>query len=128
MMPKSTAPTESRLALSPMHHQQDGGEEQREWNVQAHDDCAAKVAQEDPLDQENQQASEDQVVQDRMRGERDQGRPVVVTAQLLLRAEDCRRDSASGSLPRPWESCRRFFPFVFAPRLSPDNVVVMVAA
>ena len=72
MMPKSTAPTDSRFALSPMNHQQNGGEEQRERDVQSNDDRAAEIAEENPLNQEDQHASEDQVVQNRVRGEGDQ--------------------------------------------------------
>ena len=58
-------------------HQEDGGEEQGERNVQPDDDRAAEVAEEDPLDQKNQQTSEDQVVQNGMGGDGNQGRAVV---------------------------------------------------
>ena len=72
MMPKSTAPIDSRLALSPLQHQQDERKEQRERDVDADDDRAAQVAEEHPLDQEDQQAAEEQVVQYRMGGHVDQ--------------------------------------------------------
>ena len=66
-----------QVGAFPQNHQQDGGEEQRKRNVQPDDDRAAKVAEENPLDQEDQHASENQVVQNRMRGEGDQRRTVV---------------------------------------------------
>ena len=73
MMPKSTAPTDSRFALSPMKHQKNGGEKQRERYVQSNDDRAAEIAEKNPLNQEDQQASENQVVQNGVRGDGDQG-------------------------------------------------------
>ncbi len=63
MMPKSTAPTESRFGALTRHHQQDDGKEQRKRNVHSDGDCAAQVSQENPLDQEHEHASEDQIVQ-----------------------------------------------------------------
>ena len=77
MMPKSTAPTESRLALSPIITSRMVAKNSANGMFRPNDDRAAKVAQEDPLDQENQQASEDQVVQHGVRGDGDQRRPVV---------------------------------------------------
>ena len=55
-----------------LHHQEDDGEEQRKRDVQSNDDGAAKITEENPLDQENQQAPENQVVQHRVRGDRNQ--------------------------------------------------------
>ena len=69
MMPKSTAPTDSRLALSPRSTNRMIGEEQGERDVDADEDRAAQIAEEDPLDQEDQQAPEDQVVEHRVRGD-----------------------------------------------------------
>ena len=74
MMPKSTAPIDSRLALLTLHHQKNDREEQGEGNVNADDDRAAQIAQEDPLDQEYQQAAEDKIVHDGVGGHRDQRR------------------------------------------------------
>ena len=96
MMPKSTAPTDSRLALSPLNHQENGGEEQRERDVQPNDDRAAEIAEENPLDQEDQQASENQVVQNRVRGEGDQRGAVIKRNNL-----DSRRQA-----PVVIQSCR----------------------
>jgi hypothetical protein len=56
-----------------LHHQQDDGEEKRERDVHPHDDGAAEVPQENPLDQEDQQASENEVVQNGVGGERSGG-------------------------------------------------------
>src|ERR1019366_8614752 len=44
-------------------YEEDDGEEQRKRNVQSNDDRAAEITEENPLDQEDQQASENQVVQ-----------------------------------------------------------------
>ena len=61
-----------QIGVLALQHQQDDREQQREGNVQADDDRAAQIAQEDPLDQEDQSAAEDQIVQNRVRGHRDQ--------------------------------------------------------
>src|SRR5216683_93169 len=47
------------------YHQNDDAEEQRERDVGADDDRAAQITEEDPLNEENQQAAKNQVVQDR---------------------------------------------------------------
>ena len=60
-----------------LNHQENGGEEQRERDVQSNDDRAAEIAEENPLDQEDQQASENQVVQNGVRGDGDQRGAVV---------------------------------------------------
>ena len=70
MMPKSTAPIGQKFASSPRKYQDDDAEEQRKRNIHADDDGTAQVAEENPLDQENQQTTENQVVQDRTRGDR----------------------------------------------------------
>src|SRR5215469_2868841 len=68
-------------ALSKYYEQNDG-EKQCEWNIYANDDGAAQIAEEDPLDEENQQAAEDQVVQHRVRRHSDQRCAVVVRYNL----------------------------------------------
>src|SRR5579863_1114572 len=60
------------ICTFPLYHQENGGKEQREWDVQSNDDRAAEIAEENPLDQEDQQAPEYQVVQNSVRGEGDQ--------------------------------------------------------
>ena len=65
MMPKSTAPTDSRFASSSAQHQNDDAEEQRERDVGADDDRAAQVAEKYPLNEENQQTAEHEIVQHR---------------------------------------------------------------
>ncbi|OIQ81495.1 hypothetical protein GALL_367400 [mine drainage metagenome] len=57
--------------LSPQDHQCDG-ERQRKRNGHGHDDCAAQIAEESPLQQENQQHSGQHVVHDGVRGDVDQ--------------------------------------------------------
>ena len=63
-------------------HQHDDAEKQRERDVDADDDGAAQVAQEDPLDEENQQATEDKVVQDRVGGDRHERGAVIIRNEL----------------------------------------------
>ena len=65
------------VGVLPAKDQKDDRKEQRKWNVDPHDDGAAQVAQEDPLDQEDEHAAEDEIVQDRMRGHIDQRGAVV---------------------------------------------------
>ena len=91
MMPKSTAPTDSRLASSPQQHQDDDAEEQRERDVDADDDGAAQVAEEYPLDQEHQEAAEDQVVHHRVGGDGDERGAVIERHELARPAARCRR-------------------------------------
>jgi hypothetical protein len=52
-------------------HKKNRGEKQREWNIDPDDDCAAEIAEKNPLDEKDQQASENQVVQNGVRGNRD---------------------------------------------------------
>ncbi len=63
-------------------HEDDDGEEQRERNVDADDERAAQVAEENPLDEKHQQTSENQVVQDGVGGEGDEIAAVVNDFQL----------------------------------------------
>jgi hypothetical protein len=67
-----------QVGVLALQHQDDDGEEQRERNVDADDDGAAQIAEEDPLDEEDQHAAEDQIVQDRMRGDPDQRTAIVI--------------------------------------------------
>ena len=60
------------LKFSVKNHQKNSGKEQCERNVQSDDDRAAEIAKKNPLDRADQQASENQVVQNRVRGECDQ--------------------------------------------------------
>ena len=91
MMPKSTAPIDNRLASSPLQHQDDDAEEQRERDVDADDDRAAQIAEEDPLDQKNQQTAEDEIVQNRMGRDVDERGAIVIRNELDARAAGCRR-------------------------------------
>ena len=63
-------------------HQDDHAEEQRERDVGADDDRAAQVAEKSPLDQENEQAAEHEVVQHGRRRHGDQGAAVVDRNEL----------------------------------------------
>src|SRR6516225_2368963 len=58
-------------------YQDDDREEQRKGNVDADDDGAAQIAQKYPLNEKDQQAAEDQVVQHRVRSHADQRGAVV---------------------------------------------------
>jgi hypothetical protein len=59
-------------------HEKDNGEKQREWNIRADDDGAAQITQEKPLDEENEDAAEHEVVQDRVGGNRYERTAVVI--------------------------------------------------
>src|SRR5271169_3328514 len=61
-----------QVGVLALQHQNDDGEEQRERNVGADDDGAAQVAEKNPLNEEDQHTTEDQIVQNRMRGNADQ--------------------------------------------------------
>ena len=87
MIPKSTAPTDNKLASSSHQHQDDDAEEQRERNVDADDDGAAEIAQKDPLDEEHQSAAEYEIVQYGMRGNVDQRRAIVERHDLHARRQ-----------------------------------------
>ena len=51
------------------NYEKNDGEEQRKRDVQSNDDRAAQISEKDPLDQKDQQASENQVVQNGVRGD-----------------------------------------------------------
>src|SRR5208337_2388833 len=55
-----------------LDHQEDDREEQRKRNIESDDDGAAEITEENPLNQEDQKASEDQVVQNGLGSDRDQ--------------------------------------------------------
>src|SRR5580700_9044794 len=61
-----------QIGILAAQHQDYDGEEQRERNVGADDDGAAEIAQENPLNEENQQAAEDQIMQHGVSGDADQ--------------------------------------------------------
>jgi len=70
-------------------YEEDNGEKQREWNIRADDDGAAQITQEKPLDEENEDAAEHKVVQDRVGGNRYQRTAVIKGNDL-----DSRRQGA----------------------------------
>ena len=76
MMPKSTAPKRQEIGVFASNDEDDDAEEQREGNINADNDGAAQIAQKDPLNEENQQAAEDEVVQNG--GRRDIDKPCAV--------------------------------------------------
>src|SRR5579859_8206617 len=78
-----------QVGVLALQDEDDDGEKQREWNVGADDDGAAQVAEKHPLDDENQQATENQVVQHRVRGDPDQRASIVIGNDL-----DARRQAA----------------------------------
>ena len=61
-----------QVGAFPLQHQQDDGEEKRKGDIDPNDDRAAEITQENPLDQEDQQAPENEIVQDGMRRDCDQ--------------------------------------------------------
>src|SRR5882672_10826015 len=67
--------------FAPQHQYYDG-KEKRERNVGADDDGASEIAEENPLDQEDQQATKPQIVQHGMRGHADQRAAIVVGHDL----------------------------------------------
>jgi hypothetical protein len=68
-------------------HQNDDREEQRERNVHPDDDRAAQVAEEQPLDEEDQEAAVDQIVQHRRGGDVNERGAVVERHQLHARRQ-----------------------------------------
>src|SRR3984885_23974 len=78
-----------QVGVLALQHQNDDGEKQRERNVGADDDGAAQIAEKNPLNDENQETTENQVVQHRVRRDPDQRASVVVGNDL-----DARRQAA----------------------------------
>ena len=71
-MPKSSAPSESRLAGICLQVETGGGKQQREGNGEHDDDCAAHVAEKEKENDRDQDHSLGQVVQHGVRGEVEQ--------------------------------------------------------
>ncbi len=71
-MPKSSAPSESRLAGTWTEVEADGGEQQREGNGERNDDGAAHIAEKEEEDDRDQNHALGQVVLDGLDGELDQ--------------------------------------------------------
>ena len=63
-------------------HQDDDAEEQRERDIDADNDGAAQIAEEQPLDEEDQQAAKDEIMQHRPGGDGDQRGAVVERHQF----------------------------------------------
>ena len=61
--PKSIAPTDKQVGGFAAQHQDADGEEQRKGNGRADDQRAAQIAEEHPLQQEDQHDADDHVVQ-----------------------------------------------------------------
>src|ERR1700730_14830202 len=59
------------------HNEDYDAEEQCERNIRAHDDGAAQITEKDPLNEEDQQTTEEKVVQDRTCGDRHQRSAVI---------------------------------------------------
>jgi hypothetical protein len=55
-------PDRQQVRVLPEYHQDDDAEEQCERDIDTHDDGAAQVAEENPLDHEHQEAAENQIV------------------------------------------------------------------
>src|SRR5208337_1603786 len=66
-----------QIGILALQHQHDDGEEKGEGDVDADDDGAAQIAEEDPLDEEHENAAEKKIFQDRMRRHVDKGHAVV---------------------------------------------------
>ena len=77
MMPKSMAPIDSRFADSPLSTRMTTANSKREGNGGRHDQRAAQVAQEQPLDEEDQHHAHHHVVQHGVGGDVDQDAAVV---------------------------------------------------
>src|SRR3984893_18743964 len=71
-----------QVSVFALQDQDDDGEEQCERDVRTDGDGAAEIAQEHPLNKENQQTAKDQVVQNRTRGDPDQRAAIVVGNDL----------------------------------------------
>ena len=76
-----------KVRVRPHQHQNDNAEKQRERNVGADNNGAAQVAEKDPLDEENQQTTEDEIVQDRVGGDGHQRAAVVIGNELDARRQ-----------------------------------------
>ena len=84
MIPKSTAPIDSRLADFALDEEHGDREEQGQRDDQRHDRRADEVAQEDEEDRGDQGHAHDQVVQDVVRRDVDQVGPLVEDADATF--------------------------------------------
>ena len=91
MMPRSIAPTDSRLADSPRSDRDHDGQKQRDRNRRRDDERAAQIAEEHPLDQEDQRDAEQQIVQHGVDGDGDEIAAIVERLDLDARRAGCRR-------------------------------------
>src|SRR4029077_5290686 len=71
-----------KVGVLALQDQEDNGKEQRERDVRTDDDGAAEIAQEYPLNEEDQETAKNQVVQNRTRGDPDQRATIVVGNDL----------------------------------------------
>ena len=126
-MPKSSAPSESRLAGIFVTFKQNGGEQQRERNGCGHDQGAAHVPQEQEQHDHHQDQAFGQVVQDRVGGVVDQVPAVQVRHDLYARRQHCSFRSAifSCSGPSTSSGCA---PLRMSTTPSTDIVVIDYAA
>ena len=85
------APIDSRLAEFAAQHGDDDRHEQRDRDGGRDDDRRAQVAQEQPLDQEDQGDAEHHVVQHRVHGDGDQIAAIVERHDLHALRQACRR-------------------------------------
>src|SRR5579872_3086571 len=60
------------IGVLALQNQENDGKKQGKRDVGADDDGAAQIAEKDPLDEKDEQAAKNQVVQHRMRGDADQ--------------------------------------------------------
>ncbi len=82
MMPRSIAPTDKQIGRVAAQHRDDDGEKQRHRNGRRHDQRAAQIAEEHPLDQEDQRDAEQHIVHHRAHRDRDQVAAVVERIDL----------------------------------------------
>ena len=101
MMPKSTAPTDNRFASSPCSTIMMTVKNSAK-GILAPTITALRRLPERPLDQENEQAAEDEIVQDRIGGYRDQRAAVIKGNQLDSRRQcPVAVDLSTSALTRP---------------------------
>jgi hypothetical protein len=74
-----------QIRIFSAQHQQNDREEKCEGYVHSNDNGASQIAQKDPLDQENQEAAQDQVVQHGMGSDGDQRHTVVERHDFHIR-------------------------------------------
>ena len=87
-MPKSTAPSEIRLAGVPVVTMPMNAIMQRQRNVDRGDERGARVAEEQPQHHRHQQHADEQVLDDRVRGQLHQRRAIVVGLDVHARRQE----------------------------------------